>query len=271
MFSEKIHETKQFLLSKLPAAPELALVLGSGLGGIAEKVENPVRIGYSQIPNFMRSTVEGHKGELVAGRLFGKDAVIMQGRLHFYEGYTLGEVTFPIRLMSALGIKTLILTSAVGGINKKYRPGEMVLIKDHINCMKDNPLRGPHESGFGERFPDMAEIYTPEYRRILLEIARKKKITVREGVYIAVSGPSYETPAEIRAYRSIGADVVGMSVVPEAIVAKQSGLKVVCISYIANMGAGVNREALSHNDVLEMGSKAVVKMEELLREFFGKI
>lgn len=271
MLLEKVQEAKQFLSGKMPANPELALVLGTGLGGIANLVENPSRISYSQIPNFVKSTVAGHKGELVGGKLFGKDIIIMQGRMHYYEGYSLAEVTFPMRLMAALGVKAVILTSAVGGINRKYNAGDIVFIKDHINMMGDNPIRGPHEEGLGERFPDMANIYTKEYRKIMLDIAKKEKIAAYEGVYLAVSGPSYETPAEIKAYKKLGADVIGMSVAPEAIVCKQAGMRLLCTSYVANLAAGVNFGALSHAEVMEMGSKVALKMEILFTEFFKKI
>ncbi|MEW6041788.1 MAG: purine-nucleoside phosphorylase [Elusimicrobiota bacterium] len=271
MISEKVDEAKKFLSEKIPFKMEAALILGSGLGEIANAVEKPVRIPYPQIPNFCKSTVEGHKGELVAGNLFGKSVFVMQGRFHYYEGYTLQEVTFPVRLIATSGIKTLILTSAVGGINIKYNAEDLVVISDHINLIGDNPLRGKHEAAFGERFPDMAKIYDKEYIKIIIEIAKKNKIPARKGVYLGLSGPSYETPAEIKAYRKLGADVIGMSVVPEAIVASQSGLRIACISYVSNMAAGMNGLTLSHIDVISVGPKVAPKLKIILKEFLKRI
>jgi len=268
---EKLKESKDSIFKKTKEVPEIGLILGSGLGGMADSIQNPVRIPYSDIPHFVRSTVEGHRGELVLGKLFNKNVLIMQGRLHFYEGYTMQDVTYPVRLMSFMGIKTLVLTSAVGGINTNYKAGDIVFIKDHINLMGDNPLRGPHEEQFGERFPDMTGVYTVDVIKRAMEIAGTQGVTAHTGVYVAVRGPSYETPLEIEAFRKLGADVVGMSVVPEAIVAHQQGMKLLCAAYVSNMAAGVSPTILSHKEVMEMGNKVAGKLIKLLEEVVKKI
>lgn len=268
---KKLQESKEFIFKKTKESPEIALVLGSGLGGLADSISNPVRIPYSDIPHFVRSTVEGHRGELVLGKLFNKNVFIMQGRLHFYEGYTMQDVTYPVRLMSFMGIKTLVLTSAVGGINTNYKAGDIVFIKDHINFMGDNPLRGPHENIFGQRFPDMSDVYTPEIIEQALMIAKSQNIVAHKGIYFAVRGPSYETPVEIEAFRKLGADVVGMSVVPEAIVAHQQGMKLLCAAYVSNLAAGLSKTPLSHEEVMEMGNKVAGKLIKLLEELVKKI
>jgi len=269
--SEKINDTKEFIFQKTKIRPEIAIVLGSGLGELADSVKEAVRIPYSEIPHFVKSTVEGHKGELVIGKLFDKNILIMQGRIHFYEGYSMQEITYPVRVMSGLGIKKLILTSAVGGINKKYKPGDIVLIKDHINFTGDNPLRGEHEPEFGERFPDMTYIYNREMILKTHKIAKSLGIRTHIGIYLSTRGPSYETPAEIKAFRKLGADVVGMSVVPEAIVAHQSKIELLCISYVSNMAAGILKKTLSHEEVIETGKQVSKKLISLLNQLIKEI
>ncbi|MDI6641426.1 MAG: purine-nucleoside phosphorylase [Elusimicrobiota bacterium] len=275
---EKLKETKEFISQHVKIQlirgqpPEIGIVLGSGLGKVAESIPDATKIPYSDIPHFVKSTVEGHRGELVCGKLFGKNVIIMCGRLHFYEGYTMQEITYPIRVMTFLGIKTLILTSAVGAINKNYRPGDIVFVTDHINFMGDNPLRGLHEAQFGERFPDMTEVYDRNLIDLAVKIAKRQKLTAHRGVYIACRGPSYETPSEIKMARILGADVVGMSVVPEAIVAHQGrGVKLLCIAYVSNMAAGVSKKPLSHKEVIETGRAVSDKLISLLNELIEEI
>lgn len=266
--AEKILLSKEFIQRSIKIQPDIGVVLGSGLGDIANDVTNAVKVSYSDIPHFVSSTVEGHKGEFVVGSLYGRNVALMVGRLHFYEGYTMQEITYPVRVMAKLGIKILILTSAVGGINRAYRAGDIVFITDHINFMGDNPLRGEHEIEFGERFPDMSEIYNKEIMEKAINAAKKCNIPFHKGVYIAVRGPSYETPQEIRAFRRLGADVVGMSVVPEAIVAHQMGMKVLGIAFVSNLAAGIARRRLSHKEVLETANLVGTKLKKILSVLF---
>jgi len=231
--------------------PEVAIVLGSGLGAVADAVTATVTVPYEQIPHFPRSTVEGHSGRIVAGELGGVAVIVMQGRVHFYEGHPLETVVFATRVMSRLGVKQLILTNAAGGINTGFAQGALMIIDDHINFLGSNPLVGPNDERFGHRFPDMSEVYSRRLRAIADEAAREKGVAVSHGIYIAVHGPSYETPAEIRAFRTIGADAVGMSTVPEAIAARHMGVEVLGISCITNMAAGVLPQPLDHNEVME--------------------
>ena len=241
--------------------PKIGIVLGSGLGAVAEAVESPVYVPYGEIPNFPQSTVEGHSGRIVAGTLGGVPVVVMQGRVHYYEGYTPQQVTFPMRVLGQLGLETVLLTNAAGGINSNYRVGQLVLIADHINLMGFNPLIGPNEPRFGSRpntglrFFDMTEAYALELRGLAQEIARSEGGALHEGVYLAVTGPSFETPAEIRAFRTLGADLVGMSTVPETIVARHMGMRVLGISCVTNLAAGISATHLSHEEVFEAGSK----------------
>jgi purine-nucleoside phosphorylase len=248
---DKMTNAVGFLKSKYNQTPQLGLILGSGLGVLAAEIENPVKIPYRDLPDFPISTVEGHAGQLVFGRLGGTEVVAMQGRFHYYEGYSFEKVTFPVRVMKGLGVETLIVTNAAGGINESFSPGDLMLISDHINNMGSNPLIGPNDGRFGARFPDMSEAYSKELREIAKQTAAKLNIKVKEGVYVAFTGPTYETPAEIRAFRILGADAVGMSTVPEVIVARHSGLKVLGISCITNMAAGILDQPLSHEEVIE--------------------
>jgi len=234
---------------------DVALILGSGLGIMAEEIENPVVIPYDEIPHFPQSTVEGHKGQFVIGELQGKRVMAMQGRVHFYEGYPMAQVTFPVRIFQALGIKTLFLTNAAGGVNVDYLPGDLMIIKDHINFAFDNPLMGPNEETLGPRFPDTSRTYSKSLIKIARSSGKHLGMALKEGVYLFNTGPTYETPAEIRMARILGADAVGMSTVPEAIAAAHSGMKVMGISLITNMAAGILDQPLSHAEVVETADR----------------
>lgn len=247
----KVKEAADFILKKINYKPEIGLILGSGLGAIADQIENPEFYPYSEIPHFPVSTVQGHAGRLVIGRLEGKTVVAMQGRFHYYEGYPIQEVTFPVRVMKALGVRTLIVTNAAGASNPEFNPGDLMIIKDHINLAGANPLMGRNLDEFGPRFPDMSNAYDRELRSKIKFIAQKLNIPVQEGVYAWFSGPTYETPAEVKMAQILGADAVGMSTVPEVIVANHSGIKVIGISCLTNMAAGILNQPLSHNEVME--------------------
>lgn len=246
---EKIYETRDFLQAKGVIEPEFGLILGSGLGELAEEIENAIVVDYADIPNWGRSTVVGHAGKLVYGDLAGRKVLALQGRFHFYEGNPMEVVTFPVRIMKALGCHSVLVTNAAGGIG--FGPGTLMLIKDHINFTGTNPLIGANLDEFGPRFPDMSDAYTAAYREKAQAIAQKQNIKLEEGVYIGVTGPAYETPAEIRSFQTMGAQAVGMSTVPEVIVAAHSGLKVLGISAITNFAAGFQSE-LNHEEVVEV-------------------
>lgn len=243
--------------------PEIGIVLGSGLGEIADRFREYV-IPYSKIPGFAKSTIAGHKGQLVFAEINGKKVVMMQGRNHFYEGHSMQEITYPIKVMKKLGVKTLIITNAAGAINKSYRPGDLMVITDHINMMGTNPLIGPNDEEFGTRFPDMSDIYNKDLVKIVDGVARALKIDVKHGVYVASTGPSYETPAEIKMARYMGGDAAGMSTVPEAIVANYCGMKVIGISCISNFASGVSTKKLSHEEVIETTTRVRAKFKELV-------
>lgn len=251
----KLKETRDYLLKKVNMEPHLGIILGSGLGRLVDLIQDKIAIPYEEIPNFPVSTVEGHKGQLVFGKIQGKPIMAMQGRFHYYEGYSMAEVTFPVRVMQVLGVTGLIVTNAAGGINQVYRPGDLVLIKDHINMIGENPLRGANLSNLGPRFPDLSQGYDKEWREKALVIARNMGISPQEGVYAGMSGPSYESPAEIRFLRTIGADLVGMSTVPEVIVANHGGMRVLGISCVTNMAAGILPQPLSHTEVMETAER----------------
>lgn len=251
--------------------PRLAVVLGSGLGAFADEFEEAVRIPYDQIPGFAASTVAGHAGSLVIGKVGPVPVVAMQGRVHSYEGYSLEEVTFPIRTFKLLGIETLLLTNAAGGINVQLSEGTLMIISDHLNLMGVNPLRGPNDERFGPRFPDMTEVYSRELQETVVEEANELGIEVRRGIYAALSGPSYETPAEIHMLRSFGADAIGMSTVPEAIVARHMGMKVLGISCITNMAAGISDGPINHEEVMEIGNRVRATFTLLLRRIIGRL
>ncbi len=244
--------------------PRAAIIAGSGLGNSLPRLEDKVSVSYRDIPGFPSTTVKGHAGELVFGRMGGMDVVMMRGRFHYYEGRPLSFIAFPIRVLAALGVKDLILTAAVGSLKPALKPGDMVILKDHINLMGSNPLMGNHHEAFGEMFPDMNEPYDKTLRREALKLAKKLRIRVREGVYAAVTGPSYETPAEVKVYRMMGGDVAGMSVVPETITARQLKLRVAGVCWISNFTSGISKTALTHKEVLELGAKVSEKMRGLL-------
>jgi purine-nucleoside phosphorylase len=251
--------------------PRIAIILGSGLGGVADAIDDPTTIPYEEIPHWPRATAVGHAGRLVIGTLEGIPVVAMQGRIHYYEGYSMEEVTFPIRVFGELGVGTLIATNASGGVNLGYRPGDLVAIYDHINYMGTNPLVGRNNERWGARFPDMTYAYDREYVDLLESAAREEGITLRRGVYIAFSGPSYETPAEIRMSRILGADLVGMSTVPEVITANHMGMRVAAVSCVANFAAGVKSEKLHHQEVLDAMSAAADSMTRLIRAFMRRM
>lgn len=251
----KMSEAKAYIESKLTVQPELGLILGSGLGIMAEEIEAPIKIKYSEIPHFPVSTVEGHEGQFVVGKLNGKNVIAMQGRFHYYEGYTMQEVTFPVRVLKALGVKHLILTNAAGGTNESFSGGTLMLIKDQINIMGVNPLIGKNEAELGPRFPDASSIYSPEFNAQILDEAKALNIDLKQGVYFYFTGPAYETPAEVKLAKMLGGDAVGMSTAPEALVAAHMGMKVTGISCITNMAAGIQKTALNHQEVVEVANR----------------
>ena len=261
---EKIKAAADYIRARISLRPTIGLVLGSGLGGYADTLEEAVRIPYSEIPNFPVPTIPGHNGALVFGRKCGQEVVVLQGRIHYYEGLTQREITLPIRVLAALGIKTVVLTNACGGVNLGFKPGDLMLISDHINFSGANPLIGPNMDEFGVRFPDMSDLYTASLRARIKETAQKAGISLQEGVYAMYSGPNYETPAEIRMFRIMGADTVGMSTVPEAIVAGHCGMQVVGISCVTNMAAGVLPVKLSHAEVTETANRVKAVFQKLI-------
>jgi purine-nucleoside phosphorylase len=268
---QKIQEAKQFIEEEIPYAPEIGLILGSGLGVLAEEMEDVTVIHYEEIPHFPVSTVEGHAGQLVVGKLAGRSAVLMKGRFHMYEGYGAEHVSFPVRVMKALGASKLVVTNAAGGINTDYSAGDLMLIRDHINMMGRNPLTGRNESEIGVRFPDMSEAYSGRLRALAHETAKSLGFELREGVYVGLLGPSYETPAEIRMLRILGADAVGMSTVPEVIAARHTGMEVVGISCISNMAAGILDQPLSHAEVMETADRVKDKFVSLVKGIIPKL
>jgi purine-nucleoside phosphorylase len=260
-----------FILSKTSLRPKIALVLGSGLGAFADDLTDAVRIPYADIPSFPRSTAVGHAGQLVVGKSAGVVVAAMQGRSHLYEGYSAREIAFPMRAFGRMGVKAAILTNAAGGINLKYGQGALVALRDHINLQGHNPLAGPNDDRFGPRFPDMSEAYSKMYREMAIEEAKKLNLTLYDGVYVALLGPSYETPSEIRYLRTIGADLVGMSTVAEVITARHMGIKVLAISCVTNMAAGILDQPINHDEVLETGRRVQKEFEALLRAVLPKI
>ena len=262
---EKASRAAKFIQSKTKLRPKVGLVLGSGLGAFADELASATRIPYDKIPEFPRSTVEGHAGKLVIGKLGDVPVAAMQGRVHMYEGYTPKDVVFPMRVLGRLGIRAAILTNAAGAINIEYSQGALVVIRDHINLQGTNPLTGPNDERFGPRFPDMSQVYAKAYRKIALSEATRLGLTVREGVYAALQGPSFETPAEIRFLKAIGADLVGMSTVPEVIVARHMGIRVLGISCVTNMAAGILDRELSHEEVMETGERVKGEFVALVR------
>ncbi|HEY6232786.1 MAG TPA: purine-nucleoside phosphorylase [Pyrinomonadaceae bacterium] len=268
---DRAENAAQTIRARLASEAQIAIVLGSGLGGFAHEFENAASLPYREIPGFVSSTAEGHVGSLVAGKVEGVPVLAMQGRVHFYEGYSLEEVTFPIRTFKQLGIKTLILTNAAGGIDVQLSQGALMVISDHLNLMGVNPLRGPNDSRLGPRFPDMSEVYSRKLQELATEAAGSLGITTRRGIYAALAGPSYETPAEIHMLRAFGADAVGMSTVPEAIVARHMGMNVLGLSCITNMAAGISEAPINHEEVIETGQKVRETFTHLLRRIISKI
>jgi purine-nucleoside phosphorylase len=262
---DQAESAAQFLLSRTPVRPTIALVLGSGLGSFADELTDAVRIHYSQIPFFPQSTAIGHPGQMVLGKSEQIPVIVMQGRVHLYEGYSVKEVAFPMRVFGRMGIRSAILTNAAGGISLEYQQGALVVISDHLNLQGGNPLLGPNDERFGPRFPDMTEAYCKSYRQIAQTAASALGKKLYEGVYAALLGPSYETPAEIRYLRAIGADLVGMSTVPEVIAARHLGIKVLAISCVTNMAAGILDQVLSHEEVLATAERVKTDFIALLR------
>jgi purine-nucleoside phosphorylase len=253
------------------AVPDVAIVLGSGLGDFASRLTAATAIPYGELPHWPVSKVIGHEGKLVVGALAGRRVAALAGRVHFYEGHDLGTVSFAARVLGRLGVKILILTNAAGGINPALTPGTLMVMDDHINLLGSNPLVGPNEDAFGPRFPDMSEVYSKRLRGIAGEVARGQGLAIGHGVYVAVHGPSYETPAEIRAFRTLGADAVGMSTVPEAIAARHMGVEVLGISCITNAAAGVLPQPLNHDEVMEVARRVRDTFAALLEGIIGRI
>ena len=262
--STRIQNAVDYIRSRTSAEPTFGMILGSGLGDFADTLENRQVIPFTDIPDFPAATVPGHVGAFVFGTRHGKQVVCLQGRLHYYEGHPMSVLTMPVRVMAKLGVKILVLTNAAGGVNKDYRPGDLMLISDHINYSGSNPLIGVHEEEFGVRFPDVTDLYSAGLRLKIKLAAVEAGIVLRQGVYMMFSGPSYETPAEIRMARILGADAVGMSTVPEAIVAAQCGIKCLGISCITNLAAGVSPNKLSHQEVMDTAAQAHDKFRSLL-------
>ena len=270
-YMNEFKETESYIRSKINDIPKIAIILGSGLGSLADDIEEKTIIPYKDIPNFPVSTVPGHKGELIFGKLDNIPIIAMNGRFHYYEGYDLKQTTYPIRIFSLLGVKTLILTNAAGGINETFHKGDLMIINDQLSFFAESVLRGPNMDEFGDRFIDMSTTYDKEYIEILKEIMTNIIGDYHEGVYAYMKGPTYETPAEIRALRTLGADAVGMSTVPEAVVAHHSGIKCAGITCITNMAAGVTNEVLTHEDVKETALKAEENFKKVIKEFIKKI
>jgi len=267
----KAESAAQFVLSQTYLRPKIGLVLGSGLGGFADELTGAVRIPYSHVPAFPCSTAIGHAGQLVIGKAGAVPLAAMQGRVHLYEGYTPAEVVFPMRVFGRMGIKAVILTNAAGGINLEYKQGALVVMTDHINLQGHNPLVGPNDDRFGLRYPDMSQAYARDYREAAIEEARSLGLTVYQGVYAAMLGPSFETPAEIRYLRAIGADLVGMSTALEVIAARHMGIKVLAISCVTNMAAGILDQPITHHEVLETGERVKGAFTALLKAVLPRI
>jgi purine-nucleoside phosphorylase len=260
----QIQEAVAAIQNRSGLVPEIGVILGSGLGAVAQELTDPVRIAYTDIPHFHPTSVEGHSGFMMLGRMRGVPTAILQGRFHLYEGYTMQSVALPTRVLCALGAHTLVLTNAAGGINTRFRPGDLMVIEDQINLMGDNPLKGPNLAQLGPRFPDLSEAYSRDCVKVLNQAAEDEKIPVHHGVYCGLLGPTYETPAEVRMLRTLGADSVGMSTVPEAIAANHLGVRVCGVSLITNLAAGLSPQKLSHQEVMENSKLGVEKLSRLL-------
>ena len=268
---EDVNKACAYIENRLSLRPEIAIILGTGLGNLAQEIEITNEFAYSDIPGFKKSTVEGHSGKLLSGTLAGVPVMAMQGRFHYYEGYSMNEVTFPIRVMKQLGVKTLMVSNAAGGLNPDFIPGDIMLITDHINLFPENPLRGKNDNRFGTRFPDMSNAYDKELIRKAENIAAKHKISLRKGVYVGTQGPTYETLAEYRYFRIIGGDTVGMSTVPEVIVANHAGIACFGISVVGNVGLDANLSSVTHEEVQENTKTAQAKLTLLFGEMVKEI
>lgn len=268
---DKINKAKEYIISIEDSSIDIGIILGTGLGSLAEEIENKKTIKYEDVPGFPISTVVGHAGEFIIGDLMGKKVLALNGRFHYYEGYCMEDVTFPVRLMNALDIKNIIVSNAAGGMNPNFEPGDLMIITDHINLIGDNPLIGRNYEELGARFPDMSNAYCKEYVNLAKKCAGDLNIKVQQGIYIAISGPNYETPAELRMLRLLGGDAVGMSTIPEVIVANHMGMKVLGISCITDMALADNLEPLDHLKVVETANKAKTKFVTLVKETIKKI
>ncbi|EZH67674.1 purine nucleoside phosphorylase [Bacillaceae bacterium JMAK1] len=266
-----IQENVEIIRNATDVQPEIALILGSGLGELGNKIEADVILPYDEMKGFKTSTVAGHAGRFVIGTLAGKSVIAMQGRFHYYEGYGMEDVVLPVRVMAALGIKSLIVSNAAGGVNTSFNPGDLMLIEDHINFMHNHPLIGPNDETVGPRFPDLSEAYDQELQTLADSVADAQQLTLRKGVYAAVTGPTYETPAEVRMFRTLGADAVGMSTVPEVIVARHQNIKVLGISCISNAAAGILDQPLSHEEVIETTEDVKDKFMKLVTAIIEKM
>jgi purine-nucleoside phosphorylase len=264
-------QAAKFILSKTKLRPKIALILGSGLGAFADEFSSATQIPYAKIPNFPRSTAIGHAGQLVLGKVDGISIAGMQGRVHLYEGYSARQVAFPVRVFARMGVKAIIVTNAAGGINLNYSEGALVALRDHINLQSANPLIGPNDDRFGPRFPDVTSAYDPDFRRFVSEAGRKLKLNLHQGVYLALSGPNYETPSEIHAFRTLGADLVGMSTVPEVLAARHSGIRVLGISCVTNMAAGITGKTLTAEEVFATGARVKHQFIALLKSVIPRI
>lgn len=268
---QEIQEVVEFLDKKIPFRPEIAIVLGSGLGGFASSLKEQFSISYKEIPHFQPPSVEGHVGKIIFGKIEDVKVVVLKGRWHYYEGYSMDSVVLPTRALASLGVHTIFLTNAAGGINLTFKAGDLIILEDHINLMGDNPLTGKDSPHFGPRFPDMSEPYSHECIKILETSAKKLKIPYKKGVYGGLRGPTYETPAEVRMLRTLGCDMVGMSTVPEAIAAKHLGMRVVGISCITNMAAGIEKKSLDHKEVQETANSIIQTLTSWMIEAIPKL
>jgi len=269
--NNQYEETAKYLAERISGNPETAIILGSGLGSLAEQIEEPTIIPYAEIPHFVRSTAAGHKGNFICGKLGGKQVLAMQGRFHYYEGYTMEQVTYPIRVMKLLGIKNLLVSNAAGGINTSFKVGDLMIIHDHIN-MLPNPLIGPNKEEFGTRFPDMTRAYDRQFIRLMETIAAENRIPLKKGVYVGLTGPSYETPAEYAFYGKVGGDAIGMSTVPEVIVARHCGIRVFGMSVITNEGYHFADDFVNDaNDVIIAANHAAGQMSILFKSLIAQI
>jgi purine-nucleoside phosphorylase len=268
---EKVKESADHIRDRVDISPEIALTLGSGLGGLAEQIEDSVVIPYAEIPNFPEVTVEGHAGNLIVGHLAGRHVIAMQGRFHYYEGYVLRSITLPVRIFKELGASVYVVTNAAGGLNESFAAGDIMLITDHINLTGTNPLIGPNDDSLGPRFPDMSETYDAKLLKLAKQVAARKGIPLREGVYVGVSGPNYETPAELRFLSMIGGDAVGMSTVHEVIVARHAGLRVLGVSCISDVAAPEARHALTHEQVVAQAQATGPTIGKLIEGVIEKI